>query len=71
MLSTWLIFLHALIQLIPNHLNWVEVLVIVETRSSDAALHHSPYTACMCVLGHCPVEKTNDSPTKHKPDGMA
>ena len=36
--------------------------VIVEARSSDAALNHSPwsnkpYTAWRCVLGHCPVEK--------------
>ena len=35
----------------------------MEARSSDAALHHSPfgsnshYTAWGCVLGHCPVEK--------------
>ena len=38
-------------------------LVIVETRSSDAALHfssswsNSPYTAWWCVLGHSPVGK--------------
>ncbi|CDQ77004.1 unnamed protein product [Oncorhynchus mykiss] len=49
--------------------------VIVEARSSDSALHHSPwsnspYTAWRCVLGHCPIDKTNDSPTKRKPDGM-
>ena len=36
--------------------------VIVEARSSDAALHHSPwsncpYTAWRCVLVRCPVEK--------------
>lgn len=37
--------------------------VIVEARSSDAALHHppsrsdSPYTASWWVWGHCPVEK--------------
>jgi hypothetical protein len=23
------------------------------------------------LVGHCPVEKTNDSPTKPKPNGMA
>ena len=63
MLSTcWLLFLHFAVQLIPNYLNWVEVKVIVEARSSDAALHHTPwsnshYTAWRCVLGHCPVEK--------------
>ena len=44
----------------PSHLGWGRV--IVEARSSDAALHHSPswsispYTAWRCVLGHCPVE---------------
>ena len=64
MLSTcWLIFLQSAVQLIPKHLNWVEVRVIVEARSSDAALHHSPswsnspYTAWRCVLGHCSVEQ--------------
>ena len=37
--------------------------MIVEARSSDAALHHSPpwsnspYTAWRYVLGHCPIEK--------------
>ena len=37
--------------------------VIVEARSSDEALHHSPswsnssYIAWKCVWGHCPVEK--------------
>ena len=57
----WLLFLHSVVQLMPNHLNWVEV--IVEARSSDAGLRHypswsnSPYTAWGCVLGHCPVEK--------------
>ena len=50
----------------PSQLGWGQV--IVEARSSDAALHHSPswsnspYTAWRCVLGHCP--------TKRKPDGM-
>ena len=65
MLDTcWLLFLHSAFQLIPSHLNCVEVGVIVEAikvgviveaRSSDAALHHSPswsnspYTAWRCV----------------------
>jgi hypothetical protein len=49
--------------------------VIVEARSSDAAHHHSPswriaLTHPGGVLGHCPVEKRNDSPTKHKPDSL-
>jgi hypothetical protein len=44
----------------PSTLGWGRV--IVEARSSDAALHHphwsnSPYTAWRCVLDHCPVEK--------------
>ena len=48
----------------PSQLGWGQV--IVDARSSDAALHHSPslsnslYTAWRCVgvlLGHCPVEK--------------
>ena len=48
----------------------------MEARSSDAALHplhswsNSPYTSWRGVLDHCPVEKTNDSPTKPIPDGM-
>ena len=71
MLSTcWLLFLHSTVQLIPNHLN------LVEARSSDAALHHSPswsnspYTAWRCV-GSLSCCKTNDSPTMCKPNGMA
>ena len=45
----------------PFQLGWSQV--IVEARSSDAALHHSlswsnnPYTAWRCVLDHWPVEK--------------
>ena len=45
----------------PSQLGWGWV--IVEARSSDLALHHSPpwsnspYTSWRCVLGHCPVEK--------------
>ena len=44
----------------PSQLGWGRV--FVEARSSEAAFHHSPwsnssYTACRCVLGHCPVEK--------------
>ena len=52
--------LHGPTHLKPSQLGWGWV--IVEARSSDAALHHSPwsnspYTAWRCVLGHCPVEK--------------
>ena len=45
----------------PSQLGWGRV--IVEARSSNSALHHSPswsnspYIARRCVLGHCPVEK--------------
>ena len=58
----------------PSHLGWGRV--IVEARSSDAALFqslywsNSPYTAWMCV-GSLSCWKKNDSPTKRKPDGMA
>jgi hypothetical protein len=38
----WLLFLHSAVQINPNHLNWVLGRVIVEARSSDAALNHSP-----------------------------
>ena len=79
MLSTcWLLFLHSAIKLIPNHLNWVEIgwLWRPGPCSTDAALHHthswsnSPYTAWRCV-GSLSCWKTNDSPAKRKPDGMA
>ena len=58
----------------PSQFGWGRV--IVEARSSDAALHHSPswsnnpFTAWRCV-GSLSCWKTNDSPTKHKPDRMA
>ena len=45
----------------PSQLNSGRV--IVKARSSDAALHHSPfwsnspYRAWKCVFGHCPVKK--------------
>jgi hypothetical protein len=48
---------------------------IVQARSSDAALHHSPYwsnspyTALRCVGALCCC-KSNDSLTKRKPDIM-
>jgi hypothetical protein len=50
----------------PSQLGWGQV--IVETRSSDAVLHHSPwsnspYTVWKCV-GSLSCWKTNDSPTK-------
>ena len=57
----------------PSQLVWGQV--IVEARSSDAALHHShswsnsPYTVWRCVRS-LTCWKTNDSHTKHKPDGI-
>ena len=55
-ISCWLLFLHSAVQLVLTHLSWFEA------GSSDAALHHSPwsnspYSAWRCVLGHCPVEE--------------
>ena len=52
MLSTcWLLFLHSVVQLIQNHLNWVE----------DGWLwrpgHLMQHSHTDCVLGNCPVEK--------------
>ena len=71
MLSTcWLLFLHSSVQL--SQLGWSQV--NVESRSSDAALDHSPswsnspYTAWMCVGSSCWI--TNDSPTKCKWNGV-
>ena len=45
MLSTcWLLFLHSAVQLIPSHLNWVEVRRLALPQLGD-------------VLGPSPVEK--------------
>lgn len=49
--GSWLLFLHSLVHLGTDH-------VIVEARSSDAALHHPPswtnssYITYSCVWGH-------------------
>ena len=59
MLSTcWLFFLHSAVQLIPNHLNWVEV------RSSHLMQHSITLLLCQIahaqprgVLCRCSVEK--------------
>ena len=57
----------------PSQLGWGWV--IVEARSSDAALHqslywsNSPCTVWRCV-GSLSWWKNNDSPTKRKPAGM-
>ena len=64
MLSTcWLLFHHSVVQLIPNHLNWVEVRWLWRPGHLMHALHHSPswsnslYTVWRCVLDHCPIKK--------------
>ena len=58
MLGTcWLFFLHSAVQLIPNHLNWVEVGLLWRPGHLMRSITNSPYTAWRCVLGHCPVEK--------------
>ena len=55
----------------PSQLGWSRV--IVEARSSDASLQHSPswsdspYTACRCV-GSLSCWTSNDSSTKRKSD---
>ena len=77
MLSTcWLLFLHSAIRLITYHLNWVEVGGLWRPgrlmQHSITLLHGKIFlTQPGGVLGHYPDEKTNDSPTKPKPDGMA
>ena len=63
MLSTcWLLLLHAAVQLIPNHLNWVEVRWLwrpghLMQHSLTLLLGQIALTVWRCVLGHCPVEK--------------
>ena len=76
MLRTWLLFLHSAVRLIPNHLILVEVgglwkLGHLVQHSIPLLLGIISLTQPRGVLGHCPVEKQTDSPTKHKPDGMA
>ena len=60
MLSTsWLIFLHSAVRLIPNHLNWVEVGGL--WRPGHLMQHSIPLILSQIALtqpgGHCPVEK--------------
>ena len=61
-LSTcWLLFLHSAVQLIPNHLNWVEVEGLwwpgQQMQHSITLLCYLTLTQLGGVLGHCPVEK--------------
>ena len=63
MLSTcWLLFLHSAVQLIPNHLNWVEIRSLwrpghLIQHSITLLLGQIALTQPGGVLGHCPVEK--------------
>ena len=63
MLSTyWLLFLHSAVQLIPNHLNLVEVGGLwrpghLMQHSITLLLGQIAHTQPGGVLGHCPVEK--------------
>ena len=63
MLSTcWLLFLHSAVQLIPNHLNWVEVgwlwrTVHLMQHSITLLPGQIALTQPGGVLGHCPGEK--------------
>ena len=59
LITCWLLFLHSAVHLIPSQLGGQ---VIVEARSSDAALitlllDQIALTQPGVVLGHCPVEK--------------
>ena len=72
----WLLFLHSAIQLIPNHLNWVEVRWLwmsghLTQHSITLLLDQIALTQSGGVLGHCPVEKQMIVPISKKTDGMA
>jgi hypothetical protein len=73
-LSTcWLLFFHSAVLLIPNHTNSVEVGWLWRPdhlMQHSPSWSNSPYTAWRCV-GSLSCWKTNDSPTKRKPDGLA
>ena len=58
----WLLFLYSAVQLIPNHLNWVEVGWLwrpghLMQHSIILFLDQIALTQPGGVLGHCPVEK--------------
>jgi hypothetical protein len=63
MLSTcWLLFLQSAVQLIPNHLNWIEVGVSWRSghlmqHSITLLLGQIALTQTGGVLGHCSGEK--------------
>ena len=58
----WLLFLHSAVQLIPNHLNWVEVWQLwrpghLMQHSITLFLGQVALTQPGAVFCHCPVEK--------------
>ena len=73
MLSTcWLLFLHSVVRIIPNHLNLFEAGGLWKPGhlmhySITLHLGKIALTQPGGVLGHCPVEKQ----VMCKPDGMA
>ena len=66
MLSTcWLLFVHAVVQLIPNHLNWVEGLWrpdYLTQHSITLLIGQIALTQPGGVLGHCLLEKQMTAP---------
>ena len=70
MLSTcWLLFLHSAVQLIPNHINWIEVgwlwrLGYLMQHSITLLLGQIAITQPGGVLVHCPVEKQMTVPLR-------
>ena len=76
MLSTcWLLFLHSAVQLIPNHLNWVEVGSLWRPghlmEHSVTLLGQVALTQPGGVFWVTVLLITNYIPTKSKPDGKA
>ena len=71
----WLLFLHSTVQQIPNHLNWVEVGWLwrpghLMQHSITILLGQIALTQSGGVFRSLSCWKSNDSPTKCKPDGM-
>ena len=74
--ACWLLFLHSVVQLIPNHLNWVEAWWLwrpghLMQYSITLLLGQLVLTQPGRCVGSLSCWETNDSPTKRKPDGMA
>ena len=75
MLSTfWLLFLHSVVRLIPNHLNLVGGLLRpghLMQHSITLLLGKITLTQPGGVLGHCPVEKQMMVPLSAKQMGWS